>query len=77
MADPEGGPGHMNHHYGVTPKSQGPSFQIESATLDSLVRLVVETLDPWDHINNTTLHIYLMWNKFIFSKVKGPPLKLD
>jgi len=45
----------MNHHFATAPKSQGPSCQIESATLDSLVRLVVETLDPWDHINSTTL----------------------
>ena len=22
-------------------------------------------------------YIYFMWNKFIFSKVKGPPLKFD
>jgi len=55
MTDPEGGPGHMNHHFAADPKSQGPSCQIESATLDSLVRLVVETLDQWDHINSTAL----------------------
>ena len=57
MADPEGGLGHMNHHFAAFPKSQGPSCQIESATLDSLVRLVVETLDPWDHINSAALQI--------------------
>jgi len=45
----------MNHHFAAAPKSQGPSCQIESATLDSLVRLIVETLDPWDHINSAAL----------------------
>jgi len=53
MADPEGG--NMTHHFAAAPKSQGPPCQIKSATLDSLVRLVVETLDPWDHINSTAL----------------------
>jgi len=48
----------MNHHFAVAPKSQGPSCKIESATLDSLVRLVVETLDPWDHINSAALRIF-------------------
>ena len=55
MADPEGGPGHMNHHFAVAPKSQGPSCQIESATLDSLVRLVVETINQWDYMNSAVL----------------------
>jgi len=55
MADPEGGPGHMYHHFAVALKSQGPSCQIESATLDYLVRLVVETFNQWDHINSAAL----------------------
>ena len=55
MADPEGGPDHMNHHFAGVPKSQGPSCQIESASLDSLVRLVVETFNQWDHINSAVL----------------------
>ena len=45
----------MIHHFAADPKSQGPSCQIESATLDSLVCLVVETLDQWDHINSAAL----------------------
>ena len=45
----------MNHQFAAAPKSQGPSCQIESATLDSLVRLVVEALEPWDHINSAAL----------------------
>jgi len=55
MADPDGGPDHMNHHFATAPKSQGPSCQIESETLDSLVRLVVETFNQWDHIKSATL----------------------
>jgi len=72
MADPEGGAGHINHHFATTPKSQGPSCQIESATLDSLVRLVVETLDPWDHINSAALQNFA---KFIHPQARVPSVK--
>jgi len=72
MADPEGGSGHMNHHFASAPKSQGPLYQIESATLDSLVRLVVETLDPWDHINSMTLQQFA---KSIHPQVWVPSVK--
>jgi len=72
MADPEEGPGQMNHPLAAAPKSQGPSCQIESATLDSLVRLVVETLDPWDHINSTTLQNFV---KPIHPQVWVPSVK--
>jgi len=56
VADADGASGDMTHHFAVAPKSRGPSCQIKSVTLDSLARLVVESPDPWDRINSTTLH---------------------
>ena len=49
--------GGMTSYFKSTP-SRGAPAQIEVDTLDSLLRLVTESLDPWERISSTSLRSF-------------------